>query len=242
MPLPLYGVAIGTFHDFTRDPQHEYGEWYHGHLSLNTPAGIREAALDVDSPSGVGVGYRLVTGLTGADIVTVRALPDGFHPLASAPEAGALDYQRSPLLQDPGWLPPLRRLVEGLVGVLLRPAVGAPVYGPNLADRLAALLACLKVKVHPWVASDGDNALDVLEPRLRSASRIYVFGQRFGDGLGVHDVHLNQGDPYGSQWWDTDGIWQDGAVLCEQPNGRVTVWQIKFNTQRLPTDAQGHPV
>ncbi|WP_033822577.1 DUF2278 family protein [Kitasatospora sp. MBT63] len=241
MPLPRYGVAIGTFHDFGRDPRHEYGEWYHGHLVMGFPTGLWEAALDVDSPSGVGVAYRLVPGLDGTVLGALRALPDGFHPLSPDPGSGALDYQRSPFLQDPPWLPPLRLLVRRAAEFLLHPPPGAPVCGPNLADRLAALLAHLRRDIHPWVASDGDNALDVLEPRLRSASRLYVFGQSFADGPGVHDVHLNQGDPVGSQWWDTDGAWQDGAVLCERADGRLTAWQIRFNTQRLPTDDQGHP-
>ncbi|MFD0568657.1 DUF2278 family protein [Kitasatospora gansuensis] len=68
-----------------------------------------------------------------------------------------------------------------------------------------------------------------------------MFGQSFTTGLGVHDVHLNQGDPVGSQWYVTNGIWQDGAVMCERPDGQVVVWQIKFNTQTLHTDDAGHP-
>ncbi|MEV4613850.1 DUF2278 family protein [Kitasatospora sp. NPDC049258] len=242
MSLPRYGVAIGTFREFTRDPTHDFGEWYHGHLVLDTPQGPYQAALDVDSPSGVGVAYRVVDRLEAAGTAAVRALPDGFHLLARRPDSGALDYQRSPMLRDPAWLPTLHTLVERLVEALLHPAVGAPVYGPNLADRLAALLARLRAPLSPWVASDGDNALDVLESRLRRAHRIYVFGQGFTDGPGVHDVHLNQGDPPGSQWYDTDGIWQDGAVLCERPSGELTAWQIEFNTQRLPTDSEGHPI
>jgi len=243
MPLPRYGVAVGTFQDFTRDPTHDFGQWYHGHLTLSTPEGPYHAALDVDAPGTVGVSYRLVDDLRLLDIAVVRDLADGFHPLASTPASGALDYIRSPMLRDPGWLTALRRLVLLVVRLLQRPPVGAPSFAPTLADRLAGLLGRRpQIRAFPWVASDGDNALDVLQPYLHAASRIYVFGQRFDTGLGVHDVHLNQGDPYGSQWWDTDGIWQDGAVVCEQPDGRVVVWQLKFNTQSLHTDPNGHPI
>jgi uncharacterized protein YukJ len=29
--------------------------------------------------------------------------------------------------------------------------------------------------------------------------------------LGMHNIHQNQGDPAGSQWWNDNGIWQDGG-------------------------------
>src|SRR6185369_1491717 len=103
MPLPHYGVVIGSFAGFTRDGQHDFGHWYHGHLRISAPAGTYEAALDVDAPTSVGVSYRLVTDLTVADIAAVRAQPDGFHLLASNPTSGALDYVRSPLLRNRYW-------------------------------------------------------------------------------------------------------------------------------------------
>jgi uncharacterized protein YukJ len=52
---------------------------------------------------------------------------------------------------------------------------------------------------------------------------------------------MNQGDPPGPHQPD-DGIWQDGAVVCEDASGAVRIWQIKFNTQSLHTDAAGLPV
>lgn len=35
MPLDHYGVAVGTLVSFTRDAQHDFGSWYHGHVTLN---------------------------------------------------------------------------------------------------------------------------------------------------------------------------------------------------------------
>ena len=59
MPLDHgYGVAIGTFASFTREDPSDFGHWYHGKLRIDTPSGQYEAALDVDTPSGVGVSYR----------------------------------------------------------------------------------------------------------------------------------------------------------------------------------------
>ncbi|MDT5027053.1 MAG: hypothetical protein QOE61_3479 [Micromonosporaceae bacterium] len=255
MPLANYGVAIGTFQSFSRDPSHEYGHWYHGHLFVNTPSGTDEAALDVDAPASVGVSYRLVTDLTVADIATVQALPDGFHPLAATPLSGALDYVRSPLLVN-RLERAARWATTNAFRLACKPAPGEPVFGPDLADQLSDGLHWLgrhlpegpvrpshrlRFRWFPWHPSDGDNALDALEPHLAAATRIYLFGQRFTTGHGVHDVHLNQGDPAGSQWYAENGIWQDGAVMCENSDGTVILWQIKFNTQSLDTDSQGHP-
>jgi hypothetical protein len=39
MPLPNYGVAIGSYASFARDAPDQYGRWYHGHLTIDTPAG-----------------------------------------------------------------------------------------------------------------------------------------------------------------------------------------------------------
>jgi uncharacterized protein YukJ len=83
--------------------------------------------------------------------------------------------------------------------------------------------------------------MSALEAQLPRATPIYIFGAHYQQGLGVHDVHMNQGDPAGSQWWSTDGIWQDGAVLLERPDATVFGWQVKFNSQSLKTDLDGHP-
>jgi uncharacterized protein DUF2278 len=255
MPLPLYGVVIGSFAGFTRDPQHDFGHWYHGHLRVSAPAGTYEAALDVDAPSSVGVSYRLVTDLTVADIATVRALPDGSHLLASTPTSGALDFVRSPLLRNSFWWA-AKRATTHAYRLYRRPRPGEPVYGPDLADELVHTvrtlgrflpapvrdpLRHLRWRYFAWRPSDGDNALDALEPYVTASVRLYVFGQRFATGLGVHDVHQNQGDPLGSQWYPDNGVWQDGAVMAEQPDGSAIVWQVKFNTQAFDTDGDGHP-
>jgi uncharacterized protein YukJ len=82
-----------------------------------------------------------------------------------------------------------------------------------------------------------------LEAVLVGTPKVYLFGDRFGaSDQGVHDVHQNQGDPAGSQWWDLNGIWQDGAVAVERPDGTLFVWQVRFNSQSPRTKASGHPI
>jgi len=246
MPLDHgYGVAIGTFASFTREDPSDFGHWYHGKLRIDTPAGQYEAALDVDTPSGVGVSYRVVTDLSTASLPGVTALADGFHALASTSTSGALDYVRSVQLRD-GWV--VQRVRWGIGSLSTRmPSRSAEPWGPtpldSLLGRLRQWLPWLRLRWRsfPWVASDGDNALDVLEPLVTAAGRVYVFGEPYTTGLGVHNVHCNQGDPPGSHQGE-DGIWQDGLVLIQAADGAITAWQVKFNTQSLHTDDQGLPV
>lgn len=244
MPLDHgYGVAIGTFASFAREDPSSFGTWYHGKLHINTPAGEYEAALDVDTPSGIGVSYRVVDDLTTQDIRVLAALSNGFTSLASTAASGALDYVRSPILRD-GWV--VRQLRWRIGGLRARRHDQA--WGPtplDLAlDRLRRWLRWMwrwRWRSFPWVSSDGDNALDVLEALLPTAARIYIFGEPFTTGLGVHNVHLNQGDPPGPHQAE-NGIWQDGAVLVERADGSVAIWQVKFNTQSLHTGDDGLPL
>jgi hypothetical protein len=257
MPLDHgYGAAVGTFVSFTREDPTRYGSWYHGRLRIAAPAGTYEAALDVDTPSGVGVSYRLIDDVSVADLGPLATLPAGFTPLAPDADSGALDYVRSPLLRD-GWIVTwLRRLIarrRSPVQVALeydlegfdRPVVEER-WGPSPLDQLlrwASLLRRLRLpwRSFPWVRSDGNNALDVLEPLVRSATRIVVLGEPYTTGLGVHNVHQNQGDPPGRHQRE-NGPWQDGAVVCIDAADRVRLWLVKFNTQSLHTDDQGLPL
>jgi hypothetical protein len=245
MPLDHgYGVAIGTFASFTREDPSDFGHWYHGKLHIGTPAGQYEAALDVDTPSGVGVSYRVVNDLSTASFPGITALADGFHAITSTATSGALDYVRSPQLRD-GWV--VQRLRRWISAFFLRiPSRAVEAWRPTLLDRLLGLGLWLpwfpvRWRSFPWVASDGDNALDVLEPLVQNAARIYVFGEPYTTGLGVHNVHCNQGDPPGPHQGE-DGIWQDGLVLTQAADGTITAWQVKFNTQSLHTDGNGLPV
>jgi hypothetical protein len=218
MPLPSYGVAIGTYLSFARDPQDNFGHWYHGHIRIQTPAGVYQSALDVDTPTGAGISFRVLHSLDAAAFAPIRQLTDGFHSLASTSASGALDYLRSPMLQ----LSPFWSLAR---------------FNPTLL-----LLSRLRIGRSGWVRSTGDNALTWIEQQLPGCTRVYVFGDHFQNGMGVHDVHMNQGDPAGSQWYALNGIWQDGGVVIERPNGKLLAWLVKFNSQSFNTDNQGHPI
>lgn len=218
MPLPDYGVLVGTLNHFNREDPDNYGSWYHGKLYVDAPNGQYEGAVDVSTPSGVKVEYRVVYALDQKLFSTVSSLAPGWHQLARTPVSGALDYIRSPLLHP-------RR---GCVTVVYSPLV-------EWINRL------LRQESERWTESTGDNALNILDSLLTVGGRIYVFGAPYTSGLGVHDIHMNQGDPPG-QFQKLDGIWQDGGTIVERPDGELVAFLTKFATQSLNTDANGLPV
>lgn len=101
--------------------------------------------------------------------------------------------------------------------------------------------AILRSIFEAWTESTGDNALDVIDSLLSVGGKVFVFGAPYNTGLGVHDIHMNQGDPPG-QFQHLDGIWQDGGTIVQRPNGELAAFLTKFSTQSLNTDANGLPV
>jgi hypothetical protein len=223
MPLPTYGVLIGTLSHFTRDDPTSTAAYSHGKLYVDTPGGQYEGAVDVSTPSGIKAQYRLIHHLNHLALTPILALPAGWQPLAPTRSSGAIDYVRSPLFgAGPAaryfgfWL--FRR--DSLVGRFLR---------------------WLESLRNPWIDSAGDNALNALETQLLGSVRVLIFGAPSATGRGVHDVHMNQGDPLGP-FQHLDGIWQDGAILIERPSGEIVAFLVKFATQSLHTNSQGLPI
>lgn len=70
---------------------------------------------------------------------------------------------------------------------------------------------------------------------------IYAFGSQYTDGTGIHDIHMNQGNPTGSFEKD-NGIWQDGLLVFELPATKT--WAaifIAFQDESWSTDNNGNP-
>lgn len=219
MPLPSYGVLIGTLNHFSKEDPNNYGSWYHGQIYVDTPSGQYQCVVDVSTPSGVKVQYRVVRNLDQALLAPILALSPGWHLLAKTPTSGAIDYIRSALF---------RKYVR--------------IFFFFLPDKwLNALIACLNALLNAWIDSTGDNALNELEANLIGCTRVFVFGAPYTSGLGVHDVHMNQGDPPG-QFQHLDGIWQDGGTIIERPDGEFVAVITKFETQSLNTDDNGLPI
>lgn len=93
-----------------------------------------------------------------------------------------------------------------------------------------------------WKQGTSKDALGDLEPLLINTKKLYIFGEPFRRGLGVHNIHQNQGDPTGSIWWDEDGIWQDGATIIQRQDDSFVAFLNKFITQSYITDNNGHQI
>ena len=219
MPLDRYGVLIGVLESHHRDQPDTQGKWYHVNLRVTAPAGPYRCAVDVDSKqSDAGVQWKRLT-LSAGTISTVVGLAPGYHDLACQPGTGALDYTRQPEFAN---------------------RVGYR-FAANLQAWLQRLLGLFNAQ-HRWVSGSNLDAAEALEPILVAGRRSLVFGEPFTQGLGMHNIHQNQGDPADSQWWDENGIWQDGGTMTERPDGAWDVFISKFSTQAARTDADGHPI
>ncbi len=180
--------------------------------------GRHRCAVDVDSKaSAVGVQWKRLI-LAGPQLAPVTGLVPGVHALAQAAGSGALDFQRHPALAP---------RLGCLAGIL--PAR----WARSVLDHLGGPAG--------WTSGSHLQAAEALEPILVSGRRVLIFGEPFETGLGMHNIHRNQGDPAGSQWWDENATWQDGATLTERPDGRFDVFLSKFTSQPFRTDDDGHP-
>jgi hypothetical protein len=216
MPLAQYGVLIGTL--YTPQEQTYQGNWFHGVFFLTIP-GVSipvQCVTDFSSATQDLIQYKIFNNLDASLFSNVQALPDGYTSLAATPASGALDYVRSPLLGG-----------------------GSSTVGEG------------------WITSDGVTAVQMLQGQLSAGpQRIYVFGEPFTDKApvtedgvesqnGMHNVHMNQGDPAPAPGADNhqvdDGIWQDGATIFENADGSLTAFCSKFVTQVFDTNDQGLP-
>jgi uncharacterized protein YukJ len=218
MPLPDYGVVVGTLNRFTREDPNNFGSWYHGKIYVDTPNGQYECAVDVSTPSGIKVQYRVVRNLDQKLFSVISESSSGWHVLDRTSESGALDYVRSPLFR-----------------------INIGCFTFIASAFIKALRQLLEYLLSRWIDSTGDNALNVLEARLSASTRVFVFGAPYTSGRGVHDIHMNQGDPPG-QFQHLDGIWQDGGTIIERPGGELVAFITKFETQSLNTNDSGLPV
>lgn len=233
MPLSNgYGVVIGTLASHFIDPPDNQGNWPHYHLKVSTPQGEYDCVINLKSVTQVKVEYRDFRNVDRARFSQILALSDGFHALASSSASGALDHVRHPGLQNP--------LVP-----CLWPLPGWPKPEWPLPEWPRPLLRWRRrCNCTQWWKENGLNLIKLMQYYVENVERIYVFGEPYTSGLGVHNVHMNQGDPIGSSFSAENGIWQDGGVIYEYttPQPRLSVMLTKFETQSLQTDSNGRPL
>ncbi|MBM4262549.1 MAG: DUF2278 family protein [Deltaproteobacteria bacterium] len=217
-----YGVLRGKIDIFKREDD------------LDTPH------LQIKVIDGQNKAWRVPVNVLSADqsfLIFHRVDPLQSHPLlANLPQVAsgftllpapsrsastAVDYLRAPLFDWP----------TGVAVPSTRPG-----ENDDLQDMLIAYLKQLK-------AQNGE---------------IFAFGARFpepGEAFsprpidgemnttqGVHDIHMNQGNPHPGRFAKDNGVFQDGGLILRFPT-RFVALMLRFQTQWLPTDnSTGHPL
>ncbi len=212
MPLKVYGVLKGKVHAMRASMEGNP----HYHLWLKADNRNYRASINVRSmfrPAEVEycIQLRFCHPLT-------RMLPrlsPGFHRLESCPGRLALDYIRYNLVDRDQFL--------------TLPCEG-PLCGADLNEVLDGVLLSAMHDPDAWVYVYG-------EPwEAQATDRVF----RFSPSLGMHDIHMNQGN--GPNHYEQDGVWQDGAVFIHHPQSNL--WKaifLKFQSQSWHTDdATGH--
>jgi uncharacterized protein YukJ len=84
-----------------------------------------------------------------------------------------------------------------------------------------------------------DYLVPFFDAAIRSKATIYLYGEQFRSKDGVHDIHMNQGSDGGFRKYN--GIYQDGGIVLEFPDGHWEAFFIAFASQTVKTTNDGHP-
>jgi uncharacterized protein YukJ len=159
--------------------------------------------------------FQSLTLLPAALITGLSALPEGFKKLPGTAGGLAQDFVRGGVVKPANF-----KVVPGDV----------PGADNDLKD-----------KVEDAVVAAIDQA----------GSSIYAFGAKWGPetkkdkyfkfapGNGIHDIHMNQGNDKSHA--GDDGVFQDGCLVFQYPNGKHRAFFMAFQSQSFSTDNKtGH--
>jgi len=212
MPIKNYGVVSGRVFDRVLATKKDE----HYHILLNRGSNPHEVAINTQSttpPSQVLFYANLDFQHPITDAILQANLPLGFSPLPSKPGGIALDFIRMNLV-DPSAMVPLPATASGNTN--------------DLNDQLD---------------------LTVQQAITDTDARCYAFGQHFQDSsgadkyfpeinpaTGIHDIHMNQGNPKGS-FFNDNGVYQDGGLIFHFPSrNRWAAIFTAFQSESFHTD------
>jgi len=209
-----YGVLVGVLTSHERDQPDNQGRWFHVKLTVRVGAQDHHVAVDVDSKqSAFGVEWKILRGLSTAL----------FGPVAQF------------LTQPHGYHELVRAQGTGALDLIRHTAFisGWWIFSWMYPHRSRT-----------WSRGSYVEASTALESILVPNRTILVWGEPYTNNgrRGMHNVHQNQGDPFGSRWWRQNAIWQDGGVMMLRPDGKLDCFVSKFASQSYATDDQGHPI
>jgi uncharacterized protein YukJ len=207
----LYGVLKGTVVGHLRNADDD-----HYQILVSAGSAMYRIAVNVHSSlNPPDLLFQRLTALPATLTNALKALAPGFKALPSKPGGLAQDFVRG-----------------GIVKVGKFQIVPGDVPGANndLKDTMEDAVV---------TAVDQHGAV------------VYAFGAKWGPeskkdkyfqftpGNGVHDIHMNQGNDKGHA--GDDGVFQDGCLIFQYPNGTYRAFFMAFQSQSFHTDDKtGH--
>src|SRR5580693_8244179 len=193
---------------------------------MQAKSGPFTVAVNIQSVDGSEVLYSIEEGFTPPDEAALLALPAGMTSLQSKPDGLALDYVRSLV----GGQPMITREQMTLLPQLR--SKGSEEERMMNRVRASALQNAVVTLLNMTIADKN--------------GMIYAFGSAYADSGkvdGIHDIHMNQGNPAKGGHSGDNGVWQDGALFIHLPSKATwTAVFIAFQTESWSTDAKGNPV
>jgi uncharacterized protein YukJ len=192
----------------------------HYQILISVNGSLHRVAVNTQSADGSEVEFLVRSDFEHPITDQIAGMAEGLHPVPSGPGGAALDYIRGNLAQ-PWEFTPLPLSAAGPDNDL----------NEKLDAYVQRAMADEKAMVYAFGAAWGP------EPDKADA----YFG--FLPGRGIHDIHMNQGNPAGRFAAD-NGPWQDGGLLIHFPeNDHWVALFMKFQTQAWHTDdLTGHPI
>lgn len=138
-------------------------------------------------------------------------------PKSARSASTSLDYLRAPLF-------------DWSTGIAI-PSAG-PTGNDDLQDAISAHLKNLQDQ-------EGEIfAFGAKFPAEGNPFTEYLIDRQFGTKQGIHNIHMNQGNPPGRYAKD-NGVFQDGGLILKFSNRFVGIF-LRFKTEWLPTDKNGN--
>ncbi|MDA2299538.1 YukJ family protein [Bacillus cereus] len=87
---------------------------------------------------------------------------------------------------------------------------------------------------------------------INEEATVYIYGSKWGPehkadkvfdfspSNGMHNVHMNQGNPKNGKFAGDNGTWHDGGILIQFEDKWVAIF-LAFQSQSWCTDEDGHP-
>jgi uncharacterized protein YukJ len=209
MPVSKYGVLKGTIAGHLRDADDD-----HYQILVSADGKMFRVAVNVKSSAPKAPSellFATTSKIPDTYVAALQELVPGYTRLPAKPDGLALDYLRC------GWIKPktMRAVPPSVPGT-----------GNDLKDKIeAAVVAAIK----------------------QEGSVVYAFGSKWGPekdkkdryfrflpGNGIHDIHMNQGN--GAGYRKDNGVFQDGGLIFEYPNGKHQAFFFAFQSQTFSTD------